>query len=71
MIITIILIIKIIIIMIIIILIMIITATKNKEEKEAQKISTHSQALKTSREFSNFNVYFLDIHRNLLLLGLL
>ena len=50
---------------------MIITATKNKEEKEAQKISTHSQALKTSREFSNFNVYFLDIHRNLLLLGLL
>ena len=39
---------------------------KNKEEtKKAQKTFTHTHMLKTSQEFSIFNVYFLDIHRNL------
>ena len=41
-----------------------------RKTKEAQKTFTHTSharihVLKTSREFSNFNVYFLDIHRNL------
>ena len=52
----------------------IITITKErkkKETKKAQKTSTDTHTLKTSREVSNFNVYFLDIHRNLFELSLL
>ena len=45
--------------------------TKKKQRKKAQKTFTHTHMLKTSREFSNFNVYFLDIHRNLFELCLL
>ena len=42
-----------------------------KERKKAQKTFTHTHTLKNSREFCNFNVYFLDIHRNLFELCLL
>ena len=44
---------------------------KKKETKKAQKTFAHTHTLKTSREFSNFNVCFLDIHRNLFELCLL
>ena len=40
-------------------------APKKKRNKES------SEDLDTSQEFSNFNVYFLDIHRNLFELCLL
>ena len=36
---------------------------RNKESSE--DFFTHTHTTKTSQEFSNFNVYFLDIHRNL------
>ena len=38
-----------------------------KETKKAHKTFSHilTTTMKTSQEFSNFNVYFLDIHRNL------
>ena len=53
-------------------IILIITITKKiDKKKKAQKISTQTQMLTTSREFSNFNVYLQFIHKNLLLLGLL
>ena len=37
---------------------------QQQQRKKAQKTFTHTHTVKTSREFSNFNVYFLDIHRN-------
>ena len=36
---------------------------RNKESSE--DFFTHTHTTKTSQESSNFNVYFLDIHRNL------
>ena len=53
------------------IIIITITKKKKKETKKAQKTSTDTHTLKTSWEVSNFNVYFLDIHRNLFELSLL
>ena len=44
---------------------------KVKEKKKAQNTVTHTDMLKTSPEFSSFNVYFLDILRNLFELCLL
>ena len=44
---------------------LILTIVKRKETKKAQKTSTHTHTLKTSKEFSNFNVHLLDIHSNL------
>ena len=38
---------------------------KEKKTKKAQKTTTHTHTLKTSQEFSKFNVYILEIHRNL------
>ena len=40
-------------------------------KKKAQMISTHTHIIKTSREFSNFNVYFLEVHWNLFVLCLI
>ena len=48
----------------------VITITK-KKTKKAQKTFTHTHMLKTSQEFCNFNIYFLDIHSNLFELCLL
>ena len=52
--------------------IIIIGITKKKEtnKENSEDFHTYSHA-ETSREISNFNVYFLDIHRNLFELSLL
>ena len=45
--------------------IIIIIIISKKKTKKGQKTSTHTHTLKTSRKFNDFNVYFLDVDRNL------